>query len=1352
MTSRRLIRVLFAMLLSWPLLVSAQTLTIDNDILSYPTLTNTTVTMTGRSELRITGASSPISGSVINLNSPDAWFFMTNIRPSVVNSTYLSQVRVNGAAAVHGTNCRVVMHGDGTVVIPHAPSYAPLTVYTGKLFTGTSMSLAPYTAYGPSNLGAFNDKISSFKLKRGYLATLAQNSAGTGISKCYVAQDGDIEVSVLPDDLNDSVSFVRVFPWRWVNKKGIAGNLTAGLNVRWWYNWNIDQNSPFDEEYVAIKQNRWWPDLTAQNWQTRGINHLLGYNEPDHPDQANMTIADAISSWPDLLATGLRVGSPAPTDGGRSSWLYPFMDQANAAGLRVDFVVVHYYWCYNPADPAGAANQMYNFLKAVYDQTGRPIWITEWNQGANWTACADPTPTQHQASIAAMIDMLDNTPFVERYALFNWVEDVRRVKWDDGTLTASGTTYRDKVSPLSYWQDIPEVPLPAGALYRFENNTADTFGNGQIAVMKGAAKYTTGKTGQGASLSGNGDYVQLSPRIGDSTDFTFGAWVYWNGGANWQRIFDLGAGTSNYLFLTPSSGSGTLRFAIKDGGGEQQLNHTAALPTNMWTHVAVTINGNTGKLFVNGALVATNTSMTLNPVDVGTQFNFLGKSQFSADPYFAGRLDDVQFLPYALADAKIAAMMTNNPPAFSSSVITGTSGTQGTPYSGTIAGTATDPDAGETLSYSKVSGPAWLTVAANGALGGTPTFDDDGLQEFVVAVTDSVGATGTAVLNITLPTISGNGTWTSAGAGGLWSDASKWSASFPANGAGNTANFSTLNITSDLIVTLDRSRTIGALSFGDTSGSQNWTLNSTGGSTLTLEPASGSSVITVSQNTATISAPIAGTSGLSKSGAGTLVLSGDNSFSGILYVDTSTSSGTAGTLRIANPDAITDIASISIRNNNDGSSTLELDGTSRDIGSSKAISLSGRNVAVTAIRNLAGNNTLSGPLTLFQGGGNYILQSAGGTLNLAGTITSTAGGTRTLTFPGNSNTNVSGSILDGTSTVTVLAVSKSGTGTLTFSAANTYTGATTISAGTMVLNGSLTSPLTTATGTTLSGTGSNAGTTTVNGTHAPGNPLGTQTFTGTLAYSASARLKWTLSSDSIGAGASSRVTAGPVNVTSGAALDLVFNAAGSTTNYFNFFWTQPRSWTVASSSGMTGTFTLGTVSADSGGRIASNYGTFNLTQNAAGVTLNWTPKPYAAWRGTKFGANAGNTSISQFLSNPDGDELVNVLEYFQNTDPTAGTANPQQTQIISGRLVLTFTHNTDATDVIANVRGADSADGPWTDLARSTNGAPFTPLVAGVTINETGAGTTRTVEVRDLYLTTDPAHPKRFLRLSVEAQ
>src|ERR1019366_5994764 len=242
----------------------------------------------------------------------------------------------------------------------------PLTLIRWKSLVGIGRGFGKLPYY-KSSLGALYANISSFKLKRGYAAVFAQTENGTGISKCYVAQDGDLEVSVLPPEFDRSVRFIYVTPWRWTGKKGIAGNPgNSLLNVRSWYDWNLDQNSSRDFEYVAIRQLRYWPGL-SQNGQSRSVNTLLGYNEPDQASQANIAVGDAIYSWPDLLGTRLRVGSPAVSDGGRSSWLYPFMTQADAANLRVDFVPIHYYHCHAPSDAAGAASQMYSFLKATYD-------------------------------------------------------------------------------------------------------------------------------------------------------------------------------------------------------------------------------------------------------------------------------------------------------------------------------------------------------------------------------------------------------------------------------------------------------------------------------------------------------------------------------------------------------------------------------------------------------------------------------------------------------------------------------------------------------------------------------------------------------------------------------------------------------------------------------------------------------------------------------------------------------------------------------------------------------------------------------------------------------------------------
>src|SRR5215470_5461381 len=94
-------------------------------------------------------------------NSTDSYFVLQNIPPSTVAASYLSQVRVNGAAAVADSNCRVVQYGVGTAVIAQSPSFQPLQVFSGPHFTGTSALLSQYVYYKGTGLGAMNATISS---------------------------------------------------------------------------------------------------------------------------------------------------------------------------------------------------------------------------------------------------------------------------------------------------------------------------------------------------------------------------------------------------------------------------------------------------------------------------------------------------------------------------------------------------------------------------------------------------------------------------------------------------------------------------------------------------------------------------------------------------------------------------------------------------------------------------------------------------------------------------------------------------------------------------------------------------------------------------------------------------------------------------------------------------------------------------------------------------------------------------------------------------------------------------------------------------------------------------------------
>ncbi|OXS59290.1 hypothetical protein B1A99_11750 [Cohnella sp. CIP 111063] len=191
-------------------------------------------------------------------------------------------------------------------------------------------------------------------------------------------------------------------------------------------------------------------------------------------------------------------------------------------------------------------------------------------------------------------------------------------------------------------------------------STADASGNGKTGTLNGGATFSAGQSGNAVALNGTNGYVSMPSGIANgATDVTIAAWVKANSLSNWTRIFDIGTGTSNYMFLSPQPGGAGLRFAITTGGNgaEQQIHSTAAFPTGVWKHVAVTIAGSTGRLYVDGVQVAANASMTLNPSSLGnTTQNWLGRSQFAGDPYFNGQIDDFRIYSRALSASEIGTL------------------------------------------------------------------------------------------------------------------------------------------------------------------------------------------------------------------------------------------------------------------------------------------------------------------------------------------------------------------------------------------------------------------------------------------------------------------------------------------------------------------------------------------------------------------------------------------------------------------------------------------------------------------------------------------------------------------------
>lgn len=425
---------------------TTQNVTVTGTSASYLPTFNTNFIVPGKTDLHLTGDYSPLINATVALNSNDAWLFFDNVPPATVTANWLSKVTINGVSAANNANVRVAIYKNGTAVIPNGnvTSLAALEVFTQPSLAGTTTSYEINTYH--DTLAAFDNKIRSFKLHRGYMATMANNADGSGYSRVFIANDSDLVVNTMPQGLDTNVSFIRVFKWDWVSKKGKAGWDPNKLNCTWYYDWNIDGSSSSNYNYVSIRQNGGWPSWNSINSKT-GINHLLGFNEPDQSDQSNLTVDQSVSYWPDFMHSGYRIGSPAPASP-ESSWITNFLAKTDSLNYRVDFVAIHCYW------GGQTPSQWYSRLKAIYDRVKRPLWITEWNNGANWTTETWPTDTtlalQKQLSdLKGILQVLDTASFVERYAEYDWVQYKRSLVLAD-TLTPAGKYYAANKSAFAY--------------------------------------------------------------------------------------------------------------------------------------------------------------------------------------------------------------------------------------------------------------------------------------------------------------------------------------------------------------------------------------------------------------------------------------------------------------------------------------------------------------------------------------------------------------------------------------------------------------------------------------------------------------------------------------------------------------------------------------------------------------------------------------------------------------------------------------------------------------------------------------------------------------------------------------
>ena len=606
------------------------------------------------------------------------------------------------------------------------------------------------------------------------------------------------------------------------------------------------------------------------------------------------------------------------------------------------------------------------------------------------------------------------------------------------------------------------------------STAADAGVHGNNGTLMSGATWVPGIITNAVHLDGTANAYVSFPAglVSTLNDFSICCWMKADVSNMWARVFDFGSGTGTYMFLTPVGGSGTVRYAITTGsyGSEQAIVSPSALSTGGWHHLGVTLSGTTGVLYIDGKAVGTNSGMTLKPSSLGsTTLNYIGKSQYP-DTNFTGSVDDFRIYARALSGGEIATLST-----FVPSVPVGLAAVAGNAKATLVWG-ASGGATGYKVKRSTTSGSGYVTVASvttshyvnSGLANGTTYY-------YVVSATNAAGESANSVEASVTPNAGAatalfwsgavNGTWDTTTANWLNSVTAATfadgnAAIFDDTGANATVNLSANRSPGTVIVNNSAvNYTIGGSAIAG-SGS----LVKSGAATLTLSGAntySGGTTLNAGQITLGGSSVGYGNSVTSGAlGNGTVTLSGGTVQLNAKELGNNlmATAGTTSTLDNTGGDGNLDGnlsggGTVTLQNSSGGGMSLKIsqNATVDWSGFTGTLNYNAANGQVFNVFMPTSFNLANATLNTGGSGtppGNWSSMRAGGT-NLLGALSGTKG---YLDFGGllvigslNINTTFGGAIID------AVGITKVGTGTLTLTGANTYTGNTTISNGTLLI-------------------------------------------------------------------------------------------------------------------------------------------------------------------------------------------------------------------------------------------------------------------------------------------------------------
>ncbi|ESO98813.1 hypothetical protein LOTGIDRAFT_231190 [Lottia gigantea] len=193
-----------------------------------------------------------------------------------------------------------------------------------------------------------------------------------------------------------------------------CGDTFALSGTSWWYNWHYSREEYHWKHCSKFPRGEFVPMIWSEKYLhvakiPADAKHVLGFNEPNAKNQANLTPERAAQLWPQVekLAGNRILISPAPYGCDNNpdmciQWFERFFKACHKC--RVDRIAVHGYHC--------DSNKMIDSLLKIYNKFKKRIWLTEF-------ACTASNSVDHYISfLHDLVPKLEHHWAIERYAWF----------------------------------------------------------------------------------------------------------------------------------------------------------------------------------------------------------------------------------------------------------------------------------------------------------------------------------------------------------------------------------------------------------------------------------------------------------------------------------------------------------------------------------------------------------------------------------------------------------------------------------------------------------------------------------------------------------------------------------------------------------------------------------------------------------------------------------------------------------------------------------------------------------------------------------------------------------------------